>query len=158
MEIALPALLPHEYALMGLVLFLSCVVLWQQYRLSRFMRGKNGHSLEQTINSILGTREQELAHRNKTTAHLSTLSKKLSKTGLGVGTVRYSALSGDTSGRQSFATAFISEEGDGVVISSIHSRDLTRVYAKPVENSSSPFELSDEEKKAIEKATELVGK
>lgn len=157
MEISMPALPLHEYTLMGLVLFLSCIVLWQQYRLSLFLRGKNGQNLEQTISAILGTREQELVHRNKTTAHLDVLSKKLAKTGLGVGTVRYSALSGDTSGRQSFATAFVSEEGDGVVISSIHSRDLTRVYAKPVEDFVSSFELSDEEKKAIEKAGKVVG-
>lgn len=38
----------------------------------------------------------------------------------------------DTGGNQSFTLALLDEIGDGVVISSLHSRENTRVYAKNV--------------------------
>ena len=39
----------------------------------------------------------------------------------------------DTGGDQSFSAAFLNENGDGIMISSLHSRENTRLYAKKVE-------------------------
>jgi hypothetical protein len=55
-------------------------------------------------------------------------------------------------GNQSFATAFLNEDGDGVVISSLYSREHTSVFAKPVKKHSSEHEMSNEEKEAMEEA------
>jgi len=41
----------------------------------------------------------------------------------------------------------------GVVISSLHSREGTRVYAKPVTAGESSYTLSEEEQSAITRAT-----
>lgn len=52
----------------------------------------------------------------------------------------------DTGGNQSFILSLLDENGTGVVISSLHSRENTRVYAKRIENSRCPDqELSKEE-------------
>lgn len=66
--------------------------------------------------------------------------------------IRYDALNEGT-GRQSSSIALLDREGRGVVISSIHHRDQARVYAKPVEDWKSEYELSPEEREAIEAAT-----
>ncbi len=68
-----------------------------------------------------------------------------------VGVVRYSAFS-DTGGDQSFAIALLDAEGSGIVVSSLHSRADTRVFAKPVQAGRSRYPLSDEEQDAIKKA------
>lgn len=52
----------------------------------------------------------------------------------------------------SFAIAFLNQEGNGLVLSSIHSREEARMYAKPVIRGQSSYSLSDEEKEVISKA------
>lgn len=52
----------------------------------------------------------------------------------------------------SFALALISQEGNGIVLSSINSREESRVYAKPIIAGQSTYHLSEEEKQALEKA------
>ena len=52
----------------------------------------------------------------------------------------------------SFALALLNEKGDGVVLSSIHNREESRVYAKPVLNGESGYPLGEEERQVIGKA------
>jgi hypothetical protein len=58
----------------------------------------------------------------------------------------------DTGGDQSFALALADGRGTGVVLSSLHTRDVTRVYAKPLDGWGSAHTLTDEEKQAIDVA------
>jgi len=68
-----------------------------------------------------------------------------------MGIVRYNPFSG-VGGDQSFSVALLDGNNDGVVVTSLYSRDGNRVYGKPIKNGSSEYSLSDEEKKAIDKA------
>jgi len=68
-----------------------------------------------------------------------------------VAVIRYNPFA-DTGGDQSFAIALLDSLGNGVVVSSLHSRTDTRVFAKPVQSGRSKFQLSDEEQDAIKKA------
>lgn len=69
-----------------------------------------------------------------------------------VGLVRFNPFS-DTGGNQSFALALLDEEGSGFILSTLHSRDQTRIYAKPVkEGKTKGYNLAKEEREAIEKA------
>ena len=75
----------------------------------------------------------------------------------GVETVRFNPFKGDGSGgNQSFSTAFVNEEGDGVVISSLYSRERVSVFAKPVKKMSSEYEMTAEEKESLQKAKEAI--
>jgi hypothetical protein len=58
----------------------------------------------------------------------------------------------DSGGDQSFVVALADQDGNGVVISSLHGRDATRVYAKPLTAWESVYPLTDEERQAIRKA------
>jgi len=63
---------------------------------------------------------------------------------------------GDTGSDQSFSLALLSEKGDGVVLSSLHGRSGTRVYAKPVKSAKQDiYELSVEEEDVIKEAMKL---
>lgn len=68
-----------------------------------------------------------------------------------IGIVRFNPFH-ETGGDQSFSVAFLDDEGNGIVITSLYSRDGTRVYAKPIQNGQSPYPLMDEEVEALRRA------
>jgi len=68
-----------------------------------------------------------------------------------IGFVRFNPF-GDTGGDQSFSIALINAQNNGVVISSLHGRQETRVYSKPVVGGESEYTLTKEEKEAINRA------
>ena len=63
--------------------------------------------------------------------------------------VRYDAY-GDMGGRLSWSMALLDDKGDGVVLTSINSRNDARSYAKEVKSFESDAKLSPEEEEAIE--------
>jgi Protein of unknown function (DUF4446) len=67
------------------------------------------------------------------------------------GFVRYDAFAGSGSGL-SYALALLNRQGDGVVLTSIYSRDDTRTFGKPVEGFKPTVQASAEELEAIERA------
>ena len=73
-----------------------------------------------------------------------------------VGVVRFNPFA-DTGGDQSFAIALLDAEGNGIVLSSLHSRSDTRMFAKQVQAGRSRHQLSDEEQDAIRKALAPAG-
>lgn len=70
-----------------------------------------------------------------------------------IGLVRFNPFD-DTGSDQSFAIALLDDQRDGIVISSLHGRANTRVFAKPVADGVSAHNLSDEESQAIRIAVE----
>ena len=65
----------------------------------------------------------------------------------------------ETGGDQSFVAAFLDGYNNGVVLSSLHSRNGTRVYAKPVSEAKAiAYQFSKEEKEVVEKAARQVPK
>ena len=67
------------------------------------------------------------------------------------GFLRYDAFATSGSGL-SYALALLNRRGDGVVLTSIYSRDDTRTYGKPVEGFRPTVQASTEELEAIERA------
>jgi hypothetical protein len=72
-----------------------------------------------------------------------------------IGIIRYNPFS-NVGSDQSFSLALLDADNNGMVITSLFSQEGNRVYGKPVENGSSQYSLSDEEKKAIEKAIQKL--
>ena len=68
-----------------------------------------------------------------------------------IGIVRFNPFEG-IGGDQSFSIALLDAKNNGLVISSLYSKEGSRVFAKPVESGKSKYQLSEEEKKALEKA------
>jgi len=68
-----------------------------------------------------------------------------------VGMIRFNPFS-KVGGDMSFSIALLDGNNSGAVITSLFSQQGNRVYGKPIENGVSEYTLSDEEKKAIEKA------
>jgi hypothetical protein len=144
---AIVALVLALLALGGVVYLLA-----RQQRLlgqyQHMMMGTSGGNLEEMLTEhIAHVREtadrvqavDELAHRLEKAAYFSLQH---------LGVVRYNPFH-DTGGDQSFAIALVDGHGNGVVLSSLHARDSTRVYAKPLQKWESTYPLTEEEKQAI---------
>ncbi len=137
-------------ATLGVLLGAVWIVVTEK-RLKRFFLGKKAKDLEDTIVLL----EAEIAKLNKarvdTEKEISTMNSKLKKSIRGVETIRFNPFP-DQGSNQSFAIGMLDENGDGLVMSSLYSRERMSIFAKPVKNNTSTYELSAEEKEAIEKA------
>jgi hypothetical protein len=148
-------LIAAPYAALG-ALMLSLIALLYiaslRRRLARLMLGRSG-SLEETI-AVLGRDMEDLRiFRSELETYLKHSETRLRGTLSGLGVVRFNPFSSDgQGGNQSFAAAFLDEEGRGVVLSTLYARDRVGVYAKPIEGGQSSYELSAEEQQALEKA------
>lgn len=70
-----------------------------------------------------------------------------------VGVVRFNPFA-DTGSNQSFVLAILDARGDGFVLSSMHSRQQTRVFLKSVASGKAETALSEEESEAIRRAAQ----
>ena len=73
-----------------------------------------------------------------------------------VGLVRYNPYE-DTGGNQSFALALLDADANGVVLTSLHSRNATRVYLRTIVAGRSDAALSAEEAEALRQAGVAIG-
>lgn len=66
-----------------------------------------------------------------------------------VGFLRFNPFQ-DTGGDNSFIAVFLDRENNGVLLSSLYTREGVRLYAKNIQNGESKHHLSEEEKKVLE--------
>jgi hypothetical protein len=148
---------------LGLSAALVVLFVWQTARLGRLERrykalvgagqGEAGGTL--TLGELLAGQGELL---DKAASDLKGLSAKVAVIEQAVhgsvqhvGLVRFNPFQ-ETGGDQSFALALLDGRGDGIVISSLHSRAATRFYAKPIKRGASQLSLSEEESKAVRMA------
>ncbi len=107
---------------------------------------KDLKTLLESINNKLDVQREEIDTIQKEFAsHQDKIKKHLQKYSL----VRFNPF-GDTGGDQSFTMSLLNAEGEGFVVTSLHSRDVTRVYAKEVrQKNGKSTALSKEETEAI---------
>lgn len=135
--------------------------IWQVQALQRrfvsALGNTDGESLEQTLAT-------HIKHVGAVQQHLTKLDdayKRLAATGSlasqKISIVRFNPF-GDTGGDQSFVLAVLDAHNSGYVITSIHGREGTRVYVKPIDDGSSKYPLSEEEKRALGQAAKRIPK
>ncbi len=145
--------------LFGLIFFWLVFLTTIFYNLYRHYQKITKGITKKDLKSIL---EELLKNFEKEKIKIDELSKELQKLRAEnvyniqkVGLVRFNPFS-ETGGNQSFSLALLDGEDSGLVITSLHSRETTRVYSKPVKRQKEDgFELSDEEKQAIKRAKRI---
>ncbi len=134
------------------VIALGIQLILLQRRLSALMRGKKGADLEQTIIDTRKHIETLHTYMTEMAKDIEHNDKRLSASIRGLHTVRFNPFK-DSGGNQSFATCLLDETGNGVILSSLFARDRMSVFAKPIAKYVPTFELTVEEKKALDGAT-----
>jgi len=108
--------------------------------------------LKSVLEKILSGVEKHDKNLEKIDEQLEEMGKDAQKHLQKVGFVRFNPFS-DTGGDQSFCLSILDDEDSGIILSSLHSRGQTRVYAKSVKKGKGKgFELSKEEMETIKKA------
>ncbi len=120
-------------------------------RLKKFFLGKKANDLEDTILSLQENIKNLTLAKESTEKELGFVNKKLKQSIRGLETVRFNPFP-DQGSNQSFAIGMLNEDGDGVVISSLYSRERMSIFAKPIKNGKSEYELTNEEKDALKKS------
>jgi hypothetical protein len=139
-------------SVLGLWLIIISIVLYRVFALfNKLTKGVEVTDLKKVL-------EKVLAQGAKNEKDISDLLKKvntLEETGKlhiqKVGLVRFNPFR-ELGGDHSFSLAVLDGEDSGVVITSLHARDRTRVYMKKILKGKSDVELSEEEKKTLAKA------
>ncbi|HEY0827286.1 MAG TPA: DUF4446 family protein [Bacilli bacterium] len=145
--------------LSGVVLILTVllITLWMKlnklkYNYMQAINGSTGLNIEELLiemqQKMNGLKSISERHEQFITEFSQAMKKMKSR----VGIYRYNAF--ETGGNDlSFSLAIIDEYEDGVVLSGIHNREESYLYAKPLAKGHSKYTLSPEEKEAINQAS-----
>lgn len=140
------------FVLMFIVVILMAIWIFKtEKRLQRFFVGKKAKDLEDTMFALQEDLNNLKVAKEKMEKELAEITQKLRKSVRGLETIRFNPFP-DQGSNQSFAIGIQNEDGDGVVISSLYSRDRMSVFAKPVKAGVSTYELSVEEKEALSRS------
>jgi hypothetical protein len=149
----------ETYTIIGVAVVILLLLAWiirLEIKLKKLL-GSKCENLDDTISLLKRDISYLKKYADRSSENFETIDKKLKKTVSGLETVRFNPFKGTGSGgNQSFATALLNKEGDGVIISSLYSRDHVSIFSKPVKNNTSEYELTTEEKTALQKAKESI--
>ncbi|RJR25153.1 DUF4446 family protein [Candidatus Microgenomates bacterium] len=137
------------FAWLGAITFLLVRI----YRtFSRLTKGASDKDLKTLLEELLGQVKKNQEKDTDLEKSLLETQKEALLHIQKVGLIRYNPFA-DTGGNQSFVLALLDGNNNGVVITSLHSRESTRVFSKPViAGKESEFEFSKEEVQAISEA------
>jgi hypothetical protein len=139
-----------------IIIVLFSWVIWLQNKIGKLLVGRS-KNLDDSIDLITKEITEFKKFQMITEETLKNNDARLKKTVSGVETVRFNPFKGDgQGGNQSFATAFLNEEKNGVIISSMYSRDHISIFSKPIKNLTSEYELTREEREAMTKAENSI--
>ncbi len=147
------------YIYIGLGIIIVILIIWivrLEIKMSKLLVGKS-KTLDESLDILKREIDILKVSKKETENNLSTIYSKLKKVISGVNTVRFNPFKGTGGGgNQSFASAFVNDEGDGVVISSLYSREHVSIFSKPINKMNSEYDLTDEENEALQKAKESI--
>lgn len=116
--------------------------------LNKIGKGKN---IEEDLQKYMDKVNEVQKEQNQVKEEFNKINSNLEKCIQKIGIVRYTAFK-DIGSDLSFALAMLDEKDNGVVLNGIFSRDMSNIYAKPIEKGESTYTLSEQEKEAIQKA------
>ncbi len=139
------------FALIALSIVLLIWNIRTEIRLRKVFGGKHAQELEGLLREI----QSGILHVDTNNKHLigqlRDVEKRLKYTIRNIQTVRFNPFT-DSGSNQSFATALLDDEGNGVILSSLYSRERVSIFAKPIVKGTSTYELTGEEKEVLEKS------
>lgn len=129
------------------------------YRLFAHYRRLTEGITKKDLQSVLEKLFKDQSEQKKLLEETNKQLEKIDKDGFfhlqKVGLLRFNPFA-ETGGDQSFCLALLDGENSGLVISSLHSRETTRIYAKPVKKGKEAgYIFSEEEKRAVSKAQKI---
>jgi len=120
-------------------------------RFAKALGGSQPGNLEQQLVSNFHEIEQLDQKLAKLATEYERLASAQSLSSQKISIVRFNPFA-DTGGDQSFSLAVLDAHDSGYILTSIHGRQGTRVYVKPIDYGKSKHQLSEEEQQALTQA------
>ena len=134
--------------LLGLTIF----SLWIFSFLKKLTKGAGENDIVKILSRILKIQDENSGSINALEKEIKRIDWEGKSHVQKVGIIRFNPFK-EIGGDHSFSLAILDGDLSGVIITCLHTRERTRVYMKAIFKGKSEFELSAEEKKALEKAT-----
>ena len=109
----------------------------------------NGNNLDEMLKKYLEDVKNVKQDNSEIKAYYTKLDNDINASIQKIGLVRYNAFK-DVGSDLSFAVALLDRENNGIVFNGIYGSESSNIYAKPIKNGESSYQLSEEEKYAIE--------
>lgn len=122
-----------------------------QKKYGQFLHGADAKKIEDMIKKYSKDVDDSLQKLDEMAQFSANMHKQIQFAVSKQALIRFNPF-GDTGGDQSFVLALLDNHNNGVIISSVHARTGTRVYAKEISKGLSKYNLSDEETIALQKA------
>jgi len=138
---------------------IALLIIWNvvlELRLHRLTKGTNGKNIEQHLSSIVNDYQDLNKFKREIKSSIATLDTRLGTSIRGIGLVRFNPFTGSGSSKPSFAIAFISEQGDGIILSTLSAHNSLSIFSKDIISFNCEKQLSEEEAKALEKAKDSL--
>jgi len=134
------------------LVILTSLFFWLLRHYQRLVKGAKSENLQQILEKILSSQSVNSKEIKSLATQISKLNADANYNFRKMGLVRFNPFA-QTGGDHSFCLALLDNKNTGIVVTSLHSRELTRFYIKPVKEGTSKHQLSNEEKLAIKKAS-----
>ena len=132
-----------------LVLSIFLFIIFSFFR--KLSKGIKEPDIKKTLNKILAAETKNQSEIQEIKREIQNIKYSDLKHIQKVSLVRFNPFK-EIGGDHSFCFALLDGKENGAIITTLHTRDRTRIYAKTIKNGKSEFELSNEEKKALLKA------
>lgn len=138
------------FALLILVIINIILIIFLYLKYIRFMKkiGK-GNNLDEMLKQYLSDVKEIKKDNSEIKAYYTKLDSDIASCIQKVGLVRYNAFR-DVGSDLSFAIALLDRNDNGVVLNGLYGSESSNIYAKPIKGGISTYQLSDEEKYALE--------
>ena len=134
-----------------LLIVLLCKLKKLRRRVDALTRGKDTESMEDIMLNFFERIESLENHEKDVDADIKLIKETLKNTYQKTALVKYDAFR-EMSGALSYSLALLDQKNDGIIISSMYSREGCYTYAKDVVNGECKINLSEEETEALKQA------
>ena len=135
-----------------LVIVLTYIVVKNNKDYIKFMKKiGNGNNIDEMLKIYIQDVKEIKRDNSEIKAYYTKLDDDISSCIQKAGILRYNAFR-DVGGDLSFTMALLDREDNGIVLNGIYGSESSNIYAKPIKKRQSTYQLSDEEKYAIELA------
>lgn len=137
-----------------ILIIISLFCLYKMLKMSRdykifIKKIGNGKDLDEYLKEYLKDVKEIKKDNSEIKAYYTKLDNDVNSCIQKIGLVRYNAFK-DVGSDLSFAIALLDNFDNGVVLNGLYGSESSNIYAKPIKNGESSYQLSNEEKYAIE--------
>ncbi len=139
------AILINAAIVIGLIIY----VIHINKKYIKFMKKiGNGSNIDEQLRKYIKEVEDIKIENKQIENYYITLNNNIDSCIQKVGMVRYNAFA-DVGSDLSFALALLDRNNNGIILNGLYGSDSSNIYAKPIKDGISTYQLSEEEKEAI---------